>query len=140
MTAIVKLLAGCAAALAALVVAAAPASARIVEIGQVEPAATASCPSPCIAVSRTTGYQAKVGTTERVMRVPENGRIVAWTISLGTPGERQKTFFDRGFGGAAAGGIPVPRSHARAPRSVNRLGPRPYLPPLGVFRSHLPLP
>ena len=99
MTAIVKGCAAFGAAVAALI-AAAPASARIVEVGQVEPAATGSCPSPCIAVSRTTGYQAKVGTTERVMRIPENGRIVAWTISLGSPSARQQRFFDRGFGGA----------------------------------------
>src|SRR3712207_7815497 len=42
-----------------------------------------SCPtSPCFAVSRTTGYQAKVGTNRGLVRVPENGRIVAWTIRL----------------------------------------------------------
>ncbi|MEA2310486.1 MAG: hypothetical protein QOE28_454, partial [Solirubrobacteraceae bacterium] len=40
---------------------AAPAVARIVEVGQAPTEATPSCPgNPCLAVSRTTGYQAKV--------------------------------------------------------------------------------
>ena len=48
-------------ALLAVLVCAAPASARIVEIGAVAAEATPTCPSsPCLAVSRTTGYQAKV--------------------------------------------------------------------------------
>ena len=55
-----RLIAAGAALLAALVCAT-PASARIVEIGAEAAEATPTCPSsPCLAVSRTTGYQAKV--------------------------------------------------------------------------------
>ncbi|HEV2061401.1 MAG TPA: hypothetical protein VGR12_01000 [Solirubrobacteraceae bacterium] len=85
------------------------ASARIVEIGTVAgetelPAP--SCPErPCFAVSRTTGYQAKVGTDRRLMRVPANGRIVAWTIRLSKPSRSQISFFNRRLGGEASAGI-----------------------------------
>jgi hypothetical protein len=81
-----------------------PASARIVEIGAVEPEATPTCPSsPCLAVSRTTGYQAKVVDSRSAYLVPAAGRIVAWTISLGKPDERQIEFFEGNYGEASAG-------------------------------------
>jgi hypothetical protein len=83
---------------------AAPASARIIEIGAAGPEATPTCPSsPCFAVSRTTGYQAKVVDSRAAYVVPRNGKIVAWTISLGAPDERQIEFFDGNFGEASAG-------------------------------------
>ena len=83
---------------------AAPASARIIEVGSAPPEATPTCPSsPCLAVSRTTGYQAKVVDSRSVFIVPANGRIVAWTISLGKPNERQIEFFDSNYGEASAG-------------------------------------
>jgi len=83
---------------------AAPASARIIEVGSAPPEATPTCPSsPCLAVSRTTGYQAKVVDSRSVYIVPANGRIVAWTISLGKPNTRQIDFFDSNYGEASAG-------------------------------------
>jgi hypothetical protein len=98
-------------ALAAVVLAGlapAPASARIIEIGQSAAPNAPSCPSnPCQAVSRTTGYQAKVGTQRGLMAAPADGKIVAWTITLGKPGRRQIRFFDENYGGAARAGISV---------------------------------
>ena len=83
---------------------AAPASARIIEVGSAPPEATPTCPSsPCLAVSRTTGYQAKVVDSRSVFIVPADGRIVAWTISLGKPNTRQIEFFDSNYGEASAG-------------------------------------
>ena len=83
---------------------AAPASARIIEVGSAPPDATPTCPSsPCLAVSRTTGYQAKVVDSRSVFIVPADGRIVAWTISLGKPNTRQIDFFDSNYGEASAG-------------------------------------
>ena len=78
---------------------AAPASARIIEVGSAPPEATPTCPSsPCLAVSRTTGYQAKVVDSRSVYIVPADGRIVAWTISLGKPNTRQIDFYDSNYG------------------------------------------
>jgi hypothetical protein len=84
-------------------VCAAPASARIIEIGGTGAQAAPTCPSsPCRAVTRTTGYQAKVVDSRAAYVVPRNGRIVAWTISLGSPDERQIEFFEDGYGEASA--------------------------------------
>ena len=91
-------------AVLAVLVCAAPASARIIEIGAAGTAAVPTCPSsPCLAVSRTTGYQAKVVDSRSVYIVPRAGRIVAWTISLGDPNKRQIDFFDSNYGEASAG-------------------------------------
>jgi hypothetical protein len=90
-------------ALLAALACAAPASARIIEIGATAAQATPTCPSsPCLAVSRTTGYQAKVVDDKAAYVAPRNGWIVAWTISLGSPDERQIEFFEENYGEASA--------------------------------------
>jgi hypothetical protein len=93
------------------------APARIDEVGEVEPVATASCPArPCLAVSRTTGYQAKVGTKRSPHVIPADGRIVAWKITLGKPGKKQIAFFDKNLGGASVAQITIinPRRKLRS--------------------------
>ena len=89
----------------------------IIEIGKADPPAAPSCPTrPCLAVSRTTGYQAKVGATRGLMTIPADGRIVAWTIALGKPGKKQTAFFDSKLGGPASAQITVlnPRRKLRS--------------------------
>ena len=95
---------------ALLAIAAAPASAKILELGQPAEPFTPSCPAkPCFAVSRTTGYQAKAGATRGLYTIPEDGRIVAWSIALSKPDGDQASFFRKQFGGAASAGITVLR-------------------------------
>jgi hypothetical protein len=90
---------------------------RVIEIGRLDgeqQLPEPSCPrSPCFAVSRTTGYQAKVGTTRGLVKVPANGRIVAWTIRLSRPGPRQIAFFNQRLGGAAQAQVAVLRTGRR---------------------------
>src|SRR5439155_11659841 len=74
------------------------------------PATVPSCPtSPCLAVSRTTGYQARVGAYRNFLAVPRSGTIVAWTITLGKPNASQIKFFNGNEGGASQAGIAVLR-------------------------------
>jgi hypothetical protein len=89
----------------ALLASAAPAQAKIIEIGKTADAqGTPTCPtSPCLAVSRTTGYQVKVGARRGLFTVPADGRLVAWSISLGNPNAKQIAFFDKGYGKSSAG-------------------------------------
>jgi hypothetical protein len=107
------------AAAAAAVALAIPATAgaEAIEIGAAQPASPPSCPArPCLAVSRTTGYQAKIGATRGVMTVPKAGRIVAWTIALGNPGAQQTTFFNQRLGGESEAQITIldPRRKLRS--------------------------
>src|ERR1044071_6106935 len=90
-----------AATLAAALGASAPASGKVVEGGRT--AAAPACPAaPCLAVSRTTGYQIKVGAERSVYTVPEDGKIVAWSITLGKPTNEQVSFFNKNLGGEAS--------------------------------------
>ena len=119
--------------LAALALPAA-ASAEVMEIGKADPPATPSCPSsPCLAVSRTTGYQAKVGATRGLMTIPADGRIVAWTISLGKPGKKQTAFFNSKLGGDPQAQITIlnPRRKLRA-RAVGQGEPQKLTPYFGT--------
>jgi hypothetical protein len=88
-----------------LLAGAVPAQAKIIDIGKTaDPQAAPTCPSsPCLAVSRTTGYQVKVGTRRSLYTVPADGRIVAWAITLGNPNAKQIAFFDKGYGESSAG-------------------------------------
>src|SRR3954453_12321661 len=97
-----------AAALVAAAACAAPPSAKIVEVGRTD--AAPACPAtPCLALSRTTGYQVKVGDQRGAFTVPADGKIVAWSIGLGTPTKKQIDFFDRGLGGPASAQLAVLR-------------------------------
>jgi hypothetical protein len=91
---------------------AAGAEAKIIEIGQTTDVATPSCPKTCNAVSRTTGYQAKIGPKRGLFTVPQDGRIVAWTITLSKPGPSQIKFFQDNLGGEASAGISLLRPGA----------------------------
>lgn len=96
--------------LAALALVPATADAKIIELGKTAQEPTPSCPTkPCLAVSRTTGYQVKVGTEQNLFVAPRAGKIVAWTITLGKPTKKQVAFFDDTLGGPSSAGITVLR-------------------------------
>jgi hypothetical protein len=95
----------------------AAAPATLSEVGVIPvttPATVPSCPSsPCLAVSRTTGFQVKVGKVNGVLVAPRGGTIVAWTIMLGKPNATQIKFFDTNEGGVAEAGIAVLRAQRK---------------------------
>ena len=102
----------------------AAASAKLTEIGDVQPAATPACPAkPCYALTRTTGYQAKIGTKRGTHVIPRAGKIVAWSITLGKPGKKQIKFFDDNLGGAAQAQITVLRPGSKLRYRVVGQGP-----------------
>ncbi len=101
-------------ALAAVFVVPGVASARIIEIGQASTAPAPSCPtSPCEVISRTTAFQTRIDGKRKMFVAPATGRIVAWSITLGTPGRRQRKYFEENLGGAAQAGISVLRQGDR---------------------------
>ena len=112
-----------------LLVPAAGADAKIIEIGQTTDTAAPSCPRTCNAVSRTTGYQAKVGPKRGLFAVPQDGRIVAWTIQLAKPGPSQIKFFQQNLGGEASAGLSILRPGKRLFSRVLRSSPVEKLTP-----------
>jgi hypothetical protein len=89
------------------------APATLTEVGVIPattPATVPSCPAtPCLAVSRTTGFQVKVGPANKVLIAPRSGSVVAWTIMLGKPNATQIKFFNANEGGVAEAGIAILR-------------------------------
>lgn len=125
---------------AAVAALAAPAAAKVIEVGQTPQPSPPSCPAkPCLAVSRTTGYQAKVGTNRGLMEIPANGTLVAWTISLGKPGAKQTSFFDDKLGGPAQAGISILKPGARLFRRVMAVSPLQKLKPYFGSTVQFPL-
>ena len=117
-----------AAALAVAVGAAAPASAKIIEVGRTD--AAPACPAtPCLAVSRTTGYQVKVADERGDFTIPRDGMLVAWSITLGTPTKKQINFFNKGLGGSASAGITLLRQGKHVFSRVMATGPVEQLQP-----------
>ncbi len=98
-----------AAAFAVSAVGAAPAAAKVVEIGPT-PGVTAhaSCPQTCCVVTRTSGLQTEVSGMSNPYVVQSNGRIVAFTVDLGDPptsyikGSTNAAGFDQTYGGPAS--------------------------------------
>jgi len=120
--------------------AAAPSGAKIIEIGSATAPGAPSCPTnPCQAVSRTTGYQAKVGVRRQVMAAPADGKIVAWTITLGSPGKAQINYFNDNFGGAATAGISVLKPGKKLRHKVNGHSPIQRLQPYFGTTVQFPL-
>ena len=96
------------ATVATALAASAPASGKVIEVGRSD--AAPACPAaPCLAVSRTTGYQIKVGDERNSFTVPEDGKIVAWSINLGKPTAEQIDYFDKNLGGQASARLTVLR-------------------------------
>ena len=94
-------LAGC---LALLVVLAAGAGAATdsratVVLGSTSTVPDPSCPElPCQAVGSVTGFQVATDQSQLPFRVPRDGRVKAWTLTLAQPTNRQRAFFNGFFG------------------------------------------
>jgi hypothetical protein len=118
------------AAAAALLVLPGAASAKVIEVGDIGAQFPPSCPtSPCEVISRTTAFQVRVGTQKNMFAAPQTGRIVAWSITLGTPQKRQLKFFEENLGGPSQAGISVLKQGDRRYGRVTAVSPFQTLTP-----------
>jgi hypothetical protein len=134
-----RLLAGALAAAGLAVTLPATAEARLEEIGKLERGVQGSCPSTCLAIPRTTGYQAKIGPNRGTYTVPRDGRIVAWTLSLGNPGPNQTKFFNERLGGEAQAALVVLEKGRRLNHTVVAKAPLQRLEPWFGMYVQFPL-
>jgi hypothetical protein len=98
------------------VLAALPASAsaaNLIELGATQNPPAPGCPDKCQAVGRVTGYQVQQGTVRNPFRVKQRGKIVAFTITLGTPRQDQIDFFNNIFGGPPQARLVILREGTR---------------------------
>ena len=109
---------GVALAVCLLGAAASTASAKTYELGaSTDDATTVSCPDNCFVVTRTTAMQVRTGTLRYPTTVPRSGRIVAFTLQLGSLSDRQIHFFNSTYGGTSRIQLAVLRQQARPARS-----------------------
>jgi hypothetical protein len=128
------------AAFTALALVPASAGAKIIEVGATTEPMVPACPGkPCLAVSRTTGYQAKVGTNRGLMTIPANGRIVAWTVVLSKPNTTQVKFFNKTLGGPAQAGLTILKVAPHLRDTVKASGPLVSLEPYFGGVAQFPL-
>jgi hypothetical protein len=79
---------------------------KIAVLGAAAPAAP-SCPANCQAIGKTTGVQLSIGKTRGPFTVPYPGKIIAWSIKLSAPTDKQIEFFQDFFGGPPRARISV---------------------------------
>jgi hypothetical protein len=140
-------LTGC---LAALIVAAAGAGAAsssrtTVVLGSTATAPDPSCPElPCQAVGSVTGFQVSTNQTRLPFRVPRDGKVKAWTLTLAQPTNGQRSFFNGFFGTPPQARLAIlrrvpgtnpPRYNLRSQSSIRVLTP--YLGQTVKFGANL---
>jgi len=91
---------------------------RAAVLGAGKPVA-ASCPENCLVEARVTGFQMQIGQQKKPFTVRSHGRIVAWSIKLGTPEKTDLRYFNDRFGPSRA------RISILKPVRVRRKGGRP---------------
>ena len=73
---------------------------KLVVLGASSQTAAPACPAdPCQAIGRVTGFQTSIGGAKKPFVAPFDGRIVAWSIKLSAPTEKQSDFFTDFYGG-----------------------------------------
>lgn len=101
-------------------------AARVVVLGS-GPPQKASCPNrddACFVEARVTGFQTSIGSKRKPFVAPFPGRVVAWSIKLGSPSSKDNTCFSSGcevgsktfpgFGGPARARVGILKPNRRA--------------------------
>jgi hypothetical protein len=128
-------LVGCLAALVLAVAGAgaATSSRTTVVLGSTASTPDPSCPElPCQAVGSVTGFQVSTDQSSLPYRVPRDGRVKAWTLTLAQPTNRQRSFFNGFFGTPPEARLAIlrripgttpPRYNLRSQSSIRVLSP-----------------
>jgi hypothetical protein len=128
-------LAGCLAALVVLSAGAgaATSSRTTVVLGETASVPDPSCPElPCQAVGSTTGFQVSTDQASLPFRVPKDGEVKSWTLTLAQPTNKQRSFFNGFFGTPPEARLAIlrrvpgtnpPRYNLRSQGSIHVLSP-----------------
>jgi hypothetical protein len=130
---------GLAAAALAMLALPSLATAKVTELGEMPDDLRGSCPENCQALTRTTGYQAKIGPDRGLYQAPANGRIVAWSVALGNPGPKQVSYFQERYGGTAQAALVVLDPGKKLSRRVTAKAPLKRLTPYFGQKAQFPL-
>ena len=89
------------------------------EIGKTGNTPKASCPTPsgndfparrgCQVLGEVTAIQLSANGKDGIMKVPDDGHIVGWSVDLAKPSDSERKFFERVLGNRAFNGAPSAR-------------------------------
>jgi hypothetical protein len=106
-----------------------------------------SCPdSPCQAIGSVTGFQVSTSQGTLPFRVPRDGKVKAWTLTLSQPTSSQRSFFNGFFGTPPEARLAIlrrvpgtnpPRYNLRSQGAIKVLSP--YLGQTVKFGASLPV-
>ena len=145
--AIAMALSGCLVALVAMAAGAGAATSTrtTVVLGSTATTPDPSCPElPCQAVGSVSGFQVSTTQTSLPFRVPRDGKVKAWTLTLAQPTNMQRSFFNGFFGTPPEARLAIlrrvpgtnpPRYNLRRQSSIRVLTP--YLGQTVKFGSNL---
>jgi hypothetical protein len=96
-------------------------AARAKTIGKTKRTPKPSCPkTPCEAIGRVTGFQAKASGAKNPFKVRQNGRLVAWSVDLSRPKPSQRRFFGKFYRSQNFGTAPSARIAVIDPKGNER--------------------
>jgi hypothetical protein len=145
----IALAVGCLALLIALVASAGAATTEstTVVLGSTASMPDPSCPeSPCQAIGSVTGFQVSTNQGSLPFRVPREGKVKSWTLTLSQPTSSQRSFFNGFFGTPPEARLAIlhrvpgtnpPRYNLRAQGAIKVLSP--YLGQTVKFGASLPV-
>jgi len=117
----------------------------IVTLGSTATTPDPSCPeSPCQAIGSVTGFQVSTSQGQLPFRVPHDGRVRFWTLTLAQPTPSQRSFFNGFFGTPPEARLAIlrkvpgtspPRYNLRSQGSIHVLSP--YLGQTIKFSANL---
>jgi hypothetical protein len=140
---------GCLVLLVALVAGAGAATTErtTVVLGSTSSMPDPSCPeSPCQAIGSVTGFQVSTSQGSLPFRVPRDGKVKSWTLTLSQPMSSQRSFFNGFFGTPPEARLAIlrrvsgtnpPRYNLRAQGAIKVLSP--YLGQTVKFGASLPV-
>jgi hypothetical protein len=104
-----------------------------VVLGETTTTPDPSCPElPCQAVGSVTGFQVSTDQRNLPFRVPRDGRVRSWTLTLAQPNNMQRSFFNGFFGSPPEARLAIlrrvpgtnpPRYNLRKQSSIRVLSP-----------------
>lgn len=94
---------------------------KLVVLGASSVTAAPACPAdPCQAIGKVTGFQTTIGKSAPPFVAPFDGRIVAWSIKLSLPTDKQTTFFNDFYGGKPSARVSILKP-VKKPRGAYKL-------------------
>lgn len=112
------------------------APAGAVELGREGKDVAPSCPKRCQALGMVSGYQLRLGDRVNPFRVDRDGRVTAFTLTLGRPSSSQARFFSSTFGGPPRARLSIlRRGTLRKHRLVAQSAVFDMTPHLGTTRT-----